>query len=108
MSTFCATCGAEVAFASGLAFTYCAGCKPAPSAIQRFMKDPEAFLSSILLRDSMGDEAEIIGVESDVGATRVYVASERSIATGVALMHYIRSEELELTDALRARIGWKV
>ena len=71
----------------------------------RIMKRPSKFLKDLLLEDADGNTAEIVGIESDAGAARVYVASKESLADGLVVRHYIRTEEIVLTPELRETLG---
>jgi hypothetical protein len=66
----------------------------------RIVKRPSKFLKDLLLWDN----AQIVGMESDVGATRIYTATKEQIEGGVVMMHYIRSGEVILTPELRVTL----
>ncbi len=106
MTITCFRCGKEMGDYSSEAtqLATCPKCKASePVYFYRAAKNPRKLLGDILLHHEYTD---IIGIENDVGATRIYVASPQAIGQGVVMMHYIRSEEVPLTNALRERIGW--
>lgn len=107
MSLTCFNCGREMGDYTGEAvnLSTCSECKAeAAPYFYRAATSPEKLLRSIFLH---GEYRDIIGVESDVGATRIYTGSPEAIDQGVVMMHYIRSEEVPFTDALRERLKWK-
>jgi hypothetical protein len=106
MSMACFNCGKEIGdYASGsIKLTLCPECKAIDgSSFYRAAINPGKLLCNILMHHEYED---IIGLENDCGATRIYVGSQQAIDQGVVLMHYIRSEEVPFTDELKKRIGW--
>ena len=102
MTTTCFDCGKEIGYGQPTIIKRCPECrKLATPTIRKRMSDPGGFLRELLLVDTSGIPAHIIAVESDAGATRVYVASEEMAEQGLCLMHYIRSEEVDITRAAR-------
>lgn len=107
MSLTCFNCGKELGdYASeAIKLTVCVECKAAEKSwFYRAAKNPRKLLADILLH---GDYGDIIGIESDAGATRIYTGSPETVDGGVVMMHYIRSEEVPFTEALRERLKWK-
>ena len=76
----------------------------AKARFYRAAPNPGRLLCDIFLFD---DYSDIIGTESDVGATRIYTGSRETIEdNGMVMRHHIRSEEVSLDNALRDRLGW--
>lgn len=105
MSLTCFHCGKEMGDYTGEAvkLTACPECRAAN--FYRSASNPGKLLRGIFLHHEYTD---IIGVESDVGATRIYCASPQAIEQGVVMMHYIRSEEVPFDAALKERLAWGV
>jgi hypothetical protein len=105
MSLTCFNCGKEMGDyqSDDVSLSLCEDCK-GPPEFYRAARNPGKLLRDILLH---GDYSDIIGIESDAGATRIYTASREAIDSGMVMMHYVRSEEVPWTDALRDRINWK-
>lgn len=106
MSLTCFNCGKEIGDYAGeeIKLTACPECKAAePPHFYRAAKDPKKLLADILLH---GDYTDIIGIESDAGATRIYTSSPAMVDAGMVMMHHIRSEEVPLDAALKERLAW--
>jgi hypothetical protein len=71
----------------------------------RKILDPNKFLADLILVDGYGLPADIIAFEHDVGGARIYVASKESVDARVAVMHFVRSEEITLDEKTCIRIG---
>lgn len=104
MSLYCFTCGKEMGDFTGdsTRLATCAECRM--DNFYRAASNPGRLLRDIFLHHEYSD---IIGIESDAGATRIYCASPQAIEQGVVMMHYVRSEEVPWTDDLKERIKWE-
>lgn len=103
MSLACFACGKEIGDYAGevIKLAVCPECKAVP--FYRAAANPDKLLRDVLMYDEYSD---IIGIESDAGATRIYVGSREAIEQGSVLMHYIRTEEVPFDDALKERLKW--
>lgn len=103
MSLTCFTCGKEMGDYTGEAIklAVCPACKAAP--FYRSAANPDKLLRDVLM---YGEYSDILGLENDAGATRIYVGSREALEQGMVLMHYIRSEEVPFDAALKERLKW--